>query len=329
MALSCFRLSAVKERRLMKVIEHIHNAKNPSFSYEITPPLRGKTVRDILDIVEKIKKYNPPWIDVTSHSAEAHYEESHDGSVRRVVRKKRPGTISICGIIQNRFNIDTVPHLLCRGFTKEETEDALIELNYLGIENVLAIRGDETNYKKSIHGRKENYYASDLVGQISDLKKGIYVEELLNAEPMNFCIGVAGYPEKHFEAPNLKTDIDFLKGKIKAGAEYLVTQMFFDNNHYYQYVEDCRKSGITVPIIPGLKLLSSTAQMKSIPKNFYVDLPNELVDEVNESPENVKEIGQNWCQKQCEDLLNNKVNNLHFYVMNHADSILQIVENLN
>ena len=313
----------------MKVIEHIETAKGPSFSYEIIPPLRGKTIRDILNIVEKIKKFNPPWIDVTSHSAEAHYEESHDGSVRRIVRKKRPGTISICGIIQNRYNIDTVPHLLCRGFTKEETEDALIELNYLGIENVLAIRGDETNYKKAIHGRKENIFASDLVEQISDLKKGKYVEELLNAEPMKFCVGVAGYPEKHFEAPNLKSDIIFLKAKVEAGAEYIVTQMFFDNAYFFTFVDACRKAGITVPIIPGLKLLSSTAQLKSIPKNFYVDLPDDLVDEVNENPKWVKEIGQKWCQKQCEDLLNNNVNNLHFYVMNHADSILQIVEEIN
>ena len=313
----------------MKVIEHIQSAKGPYFSYEIIPPLRGKTVRDILDIVEKIKKFNPPWIDVTSHSAEAHYKESHDGSVRRVVRKKRPGTISICGIIQNRYNIDTVPHLLCRGFTKEETEDALIELNYLGIENVLAIRGDETNYKKAINGRKENFFASDLIEQISDLKKGKYIENLLNAEPMKFCVGVAGYPEKHFEAPNLKSDINFLKAKVEAGAEYIVTQMFFDNSYFYTFVDACCKAGITVPIIPGLKLLSSTAQLKSIPKNFYVDLPDDLVDEINENPKRIKEIGQNWCQKQCEDLLNNNVNNLHFYVMNQADSILQIVEKIN
>ena len=312
----------------MKVIEHIQNVSNPTFSYEIIPPLRGKTVRDILNIVEKIKKFNPPWIDVTSHSAEAHYEESHDGSVRRIVRKKRPGTISICGIIQNRYNIDTVPHLLCRGFTKEETEDALIELNYLGIENVLAIRGDETNYKKPINGRKENLFASDLVDQISDLNNGKYIEDLLNAEPMDFGIGVAGYPEKHFEAPNLKSDIKYLKAKVDAGAEYVVTQMFFNNEHFYKFVEDCRNAGIEVPIIPGLKLLSSTAQLKSISKNFYVDFPDELVDEVNENPKQVKQIGQEWCLKQCEGLLNNNFQNIHFYVMNHVDNILEIVEKL-
>ncbi len=312
----------------MKVIEHIESAQNTQFSYEIIPPIRGNTVIDIIDIVEKIKPYDPPWIDVTSHSAEARYEEDSDGSIRRIIRKKRPGTISICGIIQNRFNIDTVPHLLCRGFTKEETEDALIELNYLGIQNVLAIRGDETNYKKKKNGRKENLFALELVAQINDINHGKYLENLLNAQPMDYCIGVAGYAEKHFEAPNLKTDIQFLKAKVDAGADYIVTQMFFDNSHYYAFVDRCRKAGINVPIIPGLKLLATTNQLQTLPKNFYVDLPDELVDEVNESPKNVKEIGQNWCFKQCEDLLNHGVNNLHYYVMNRVESVLAIVDKL-
>ena len=312
----------------MKVIEHIESAQNTQFSYEIIPPIRGNTVIDIIDIVEKIKPYDPPWIDVTSHSAEARYEEDSDGSIRRIIKKKRPGTISICGIIQNRFNIDTVPHLLCRGFTKEETEDALIELNYLGIHNVLAIRGDETNYKKKKNGRKENLFASELVAQINDINHGKYLENLLNAQPMDYCIGVAGYAEKHFEAPNLKTDIQFLKAKVDAGADYIVTQMFFDNSHYYAFVDRCRKAGINVPIIPGLKLLATTSQLQTLPKNFYVDLPDELVDEVNESPKNVKEIGQNWCFKQCEDLLNHDVNNLHYYVMNRVESVLSVVDKL-
>jgi len=312
----------------MKVIEHIESAQNTQFSYEIIPPIRGNTVIDIIDIVDKIKPYDPPWIDVTSHSAEARYEEDSDGSIRRIIKKKRPGTISICGIIQNRFNIDTVPHLLCRGFTKEETEDALIELNYLGIHNVLAIRGDETNYKKKKNGRKENLFAVELVAQINDINHGKYLENLLNAQPMDYCIGVAGYAEKHFEAPNLKTDIQFLKAKVDAGADYIVTQMFFDNSHYYAFVDRCRKAGINVPIIPGLKILATTSQLQTLPKNFYVDLPDELVDEVNESPKNVKEIGQNWCFKQCEDLLNHDVNNLHYYVMNRVESVLSIIDKL-
>ena len=312
----------------MKVIELIESAKHTQFSYEIIPPIRGNTVEDIIHIVEKIKPYDPPWIDVTSHSAEARYEEDSDGSIRRIIRKKRPGTISICGIIQNRFNIDTVPHLLCRGFTKEETEDALIELHYLGIHNVLAIRGDEINYQKKKNGRKENLFAAELVAQINDINHGKYLENLLNAQPMDYCIGVAGYAEKHFEAPNLKTDIQFLKAKVDAGADYIVTQMFFDNSHYYTFVNRCRKAGINVPIIPGLKILATTSQLQTLPKNFYVDLPDELVDEVNESPKNVKEIGQNWCFKQCEDLLNHDVNNLHYYVMNRVESVLSIVDKL-
>ncbi len=313
----------------MKVIEHIEKATSPLFSYEIIPPARGKSAQEIIDIVKQLQPFNPPYIDVTSHSAEAYYEETDSGTIKRRIRKKRPGTISICGIIQNRFKIDTVAHLLCRGFTREETEDALIELNFLGIQNVLAIRGDETNYKKPVQkDRSINSYASNLVTQLGDLKKAIYLDEILNPDPIDMCVGVGGYPEKHFEAPNLKTDITNLKKKVDAGAEYIVTQMFFDNDVYFGFVEKCRAAGITVPIIPGIKILDRVKQLTVIPKNFFVNLPDELVDEITSSPEHIKEIGKQWGLKQAEGLLNAGVKNIHFYVLNDAGTVTQIVKQL-
>jgi len=313
----------------MKVIEHIEKANNPIFSFEIIPPKRGTNVQEIIDIVKDLQSFNPPYIDVTSHSAEAYYEEDREGMVKRHIRKKRPGTISICGIIQNRFKIDTVPHLLCRGFTQEETEDAMIELNYLGIHNVLAIRGDETNYKKPIQsGRSANIYASDLVMQLNNLRSGKYLDEILNADSMDLCIGVGGYPEKHFEAPNLKKDIEFLKNKVDAGADYIVTQMFFNNEDFFNFKSECRAVGIKVPIVPGLKILNSTKQLSSIPKNFYVNIPNELSSEIEQNPKNVQEIGINWCIKQSEELLNNGVQNIHYYIMNGAKSVTKVLKSL-
>jgi len=313
----------------MKVIEHIEKAKNPIFSFEIIPPKRGTSVNEITDIVKDLKAFNPPYIDVTSHSAEAYYEEDADNVVKRYIRKKRPGTISICGIIQNRFKIDTVPHLLCRGFTREETEDAIIELNYLGIHNILAIRGDEINYQKPVQsGRSVNVYASDLVKQLYDLRTGIYLDEIINADPLDFCIGVGGYPEKHFESPNLKKDIEYLKQKVEAGADYIVTQMFFNNDDFFNFKSECRNAGIEVPIIPGIKILNSTKQLKSIPSNFYVNIPTDLSDEIYINPNHTKEIGINWCIKQCEGLLNNGVKNIHFYIMNGAKGVTEVLKRI-
>ena len=314
----------------MKVIEHIDKANDPLFSFEIIPPQRGKSAQEIIDIVKDLKPFNPPFIDVTSHPAEAYYEENNDGDIKRRVRKKRPGTISICGIIQNRFKIDTVAHLLCRGFTREETEDAIIELNYLGIHNILAVRGDETNYKKPVQsGRTVNVYASDLVQQLDNLRSGIYLDEIINADSIDLCIGVGGYPEKHFEAPNLKMDIEYLKKKVNAGADYIVTQMFFDNNDFFNFESECRSAGITVPIIPGIKILSSVKQLTNLPKYFYVNIPIELAGEVEENSNHVQEIGINWCQKQSEDLLNHGVKNIHYYIMSGAKGVTKVLKALN
>ncbi len=313
----------------MHVIEHLDQATDTLFSFEIIPPPRGKTVSDIIDMVEQIAPVYPPFIDVTSHMAEASYEEKPDGSIERRVKKKRPGTISICGIIQNRYGIDTVPHLLCTGFTREETEDAIIELNYLGIHNVLAIRGDESNYNKVLSsGRTRNIYASDLVKQLVDLRQAKFLDDIANSEPINFCIGVGGYPEKHIEAPNLKTDVANLKRKVENGADYIVTQMFFENANFHNYVKQCRAAGITVPIIPGIKLIDGVRQLTSLAKHFHVTIPDELVDEIMESPKNVKAIGRAWGKKQVEELLNSGVECIHFYVMNDASPSVEIIQEL-
>ncbi|KHD90007.1 MAG: 5,10-methylenetetrahydrofolate reductase [Bdellovibrio sp. ArHS] len=311
----------------MKVIEHIEKAQAPLFSYEIVPPPRGRSIKDIIEVVEALAPLNPPWIDVTSHSSTSYFQERIDGTIQKKTLKKRPGTLGICGVIQNRFKIDTVAHILCLGFTREETEDALIELSFLGIENVLALRGDTPNFQKQIRvDRTVNSYASGLVSQIKDLRDGKFLDDLDRADSLDFCVGVAGYPEKHFEAACLKNDIQNLKKKVEAGADYIVTQMFFDNQKYFDFVTQCREAGITVPIIPGLKVLKSANQLKTIPKNFYIDLPEELVDGLLESPQHAAEIGMNWCRKQVEGLLNFGVPAVHFYVLNDVHSIVKVVK---
>lgn len=313
----------------MKVTEHLDRAQRTLFSYEIIPPKRGGTLQDIIDMVEQVAPLDPPFIDVTSHAAEAQYEELEDGTIRRRVRKKRPGTLSICGIIQNRWNIDTVPHLLCSGFTREETEDAVIELNYLGIQNVLAIRGDASGRgRRPDPHRTRNRTATDLVNQLNDLRHGQYLEDLEGHAPVDLCVGVGGYPEKHFEAPNLKTDIQRLKEKVDAGAHYVVSQMFFDNSDFIEFERRCRQAGIDVPIIPGLKLLDHARQLASLPRHFHVTLPEALADEVAANPEHAAEIGRRWALGQVMDLVNRGVPCIHFYVMNDARPVVQLIHDL-
>ncbi len=316
----------------MRVTEHLYKANETLISFEIIPPKRGGDIKQLLGVLEDLVKYNPPFIDITSHAAEILYEETANGGFNMKIKRKRPGTLGICALIQNKYGIDAVPHVICNGFTKEETEDFLIELRYLGIDNVLAVRGDDSGYKKPVKfGRSTNEYAKDLVKQIYNMNNGIYVEDtLLNADKTNFCVGVGGYPEKHFESPNIDTDIKYAKEKINAGAEYIVTQMFFDNKHYYDYVERCREAGITVPIIPGLKMLNSKNQLTSLPKNFHIDLPTELVNEISEAKnEHILEIGVNWTAKQVEDLLNNSSPAIHFYIMQNSNPINLLMKKLN
>ncbi|MBM4171160.1 MAG: methylenetetrahydrofolate reductase [NAD(P)H] [Ignavibacteria bacterium] len=315
----------------MKVTEHLVKATDTLLSFEIIPPKRGGDIKELLSVLDDIVKYNPPFIDITSHAAEMIYEETKDGSVNMKVKRKRPGTLGICALIQNKYNIDAVPHILCTGFTREESEDFLIELHYLGIDNVLAIRGDDNGFKKPLkYGRSINEYGIDLINQISDLNEGKYIEDgLLDAYPMDFCIGTSAYPEKHFESPNLALDIKYTKAKVQAGASYLVTQMFYDNILYYDYLKLARSEGIEVPIIPGLKIITSSKHANSLPKNFYIDVPTELVQELDSAkPEHALEIGVNWTFKQVEDLLNNKVPAVHFYIMQNSAPIKMLMKKL-
>ena len=315
----------------MKVTEHLERAERPLISFEIIPPLRGGDVKGLLALIDDLVKFNPPFIDITSHAAEVIYEETPQGAIQRRVKRKRPGTLGVCALIQNKYHIDAVPHILCQGFTREETEDFLIELKYLGIDNVLAVRGDDSAYKKPLkHGRSANDYAVDLVRQICSMNHGKYLEEeLLDAEPTTFCIGIGGYPEKHFEAPNLLVDIRHLKEKVEAGAHYIVTQMFFDNQKYFRFVEACREQGITVPIVPGLKILTSKQQLSSLPRNFYVDIPAELSDAVLAAPpDRVLDVGVEWATRQVAELLDHGALSVHFYIMQSANAVKRVMGKL-
>lgn len=314
----------------MKVTEVLANAKKPLISFEIIPPKRGGDIGSLLNTIENIAKYGPPFIDITSHAAEVTYEETPKGIRKKVIRK-RPGTLGICALIQNKYGIEAVPHILCKNFTKEETEDFLIELGYLGVNNVLAIQGDDKGFEKEVsEGRTVNKFAIDLVRQINDMNKGIYLEEdLLDAKPSNFCIGVSGYPEKHYEAPNLKTDMHFTKQKVDSGAEYIVTQMFFDNQAFFKYHNLAKEMGINVPILPGLKIMTSKAHLTGIPKNFYINIPEELTGEILEAkPEHVMEIGVNWAVRQAEELINSGVPCIHFYIMQNPKPVNMLMQKL-
>jgi methylenetetrahydrofolate reductase (NADPH) len=315
----------------MKVTQHIENAHGkPLFSFEILPPLKGQNIQSIFDSIDPLMEFNPPFIDVTYHREEYEYKELASGLLEKKIVKKRPGTVGICAAIQNKYAVDAIPHILCGGFTKEDTENLLIDLDFLGIDNVVALRGDalknETYFKPEKEG---NQYATELVTQISNLNKGIYLDEdLQNSACTTFCIGVAGYPEKHMEAPSLDSDIHFLKQKIKNGAEYIITQMFFDNKKFFDFVAKCRKEGITVPIIPGLKPIATKKQLNLIPHRFSVELPDDLIMAVVKANDNeaVKEIGIEWCTQQSKELVAAGIPVLHYYSMGRAENIKKIAK---
>jgi methylenetetrahydrofolate reductase (NADPH) len=312
----------------MKVVEHLANATRPFVSVEIIPPRRGGNVQRIYDAVSSLLPYRPPFIDITSHAAATVWEEQPGGTWRRRVTRKAPGTFGLCAAIKHRFDIDPVPHVLCNGFTREETEDALIELNYLGIENVLAIRGDGER-REPPEGRSVNENALELVGQISAMNGGGYLEELEEATPTDFCVGVACYPEKHEEAPNLERDIAFLLEKQRAGAEYAVTQLFYDNELFFRFVKACRDQGVTIPIVPGLKILTRRSHVTNVPKHFNVSVPEALVAEVATVPdEAVADVGIRWAFEQTVQLFEQGVPSAHFYVMQDTTALVSLLERL-
>ncbi len=314
----------------MKLTEKLSQSKKTLFSIEILPPLKGKSIQSIYDGIDPLMEFKPAFVDVTYHREEYVYKKREGGYLEKVSIRKRPGTVGICAAIMNKYNVDAVPHIICGGFTREETENALIDLQFLGVDNVLALRGDsiktEPNFVPEPGGHA---YGLDLVKQIGTMNKGQYMDdEMKDAEPTNFCIGIAGYPEKHFEAPNMFSDMKYLKAKIDAGADYIVTQMFFDNKKFFEFVQLCRDNGITVPIIPGLKILTSKKQLTALPKIFHIDLPQPFYEELEKCKDDkqVKEAGIKWCIEQSKELLKANVPCLHYYTMGTSDTTRRVAK---
>lgn len=316
----------------MKVIDHIRNANSTLISFEILPPLKGKTIDSIYSQLDPLMEFHPAFINVTYHRSEQIYKKKGDGNFERIEVRKRPGTVGICAAIMNHYKIDAVPHLICGGFSKQETENALIDLNFLGIDNVLALRGDAVKGERSFRAEPDGHaHAIELLHQIMNLNKGVYLEDdIINGYKTDFCIGVAGYPEKHFESPNLKSDLHYLKMKINEGAEYITTQMFFDNKRYFEFVDHCRETGITVPIIPGLKPITRQSQLSSLPRTFNVDIPTELSDEIMKCKTNadIEKAGEEWLYHQSKELMEHGAPVLHYYTLGRPDVIANVVKRL-
>lgn len=315
----------------MKVTDHIKAAKDTLFSFEILPPLKGKSIQSIYDGIDPLMEFKPKFINVTYHREEFIYKERENGLLEKIAIRKRPGTVGICAAIMNKYDVDAVPHLICGGFSKEETENALIDLQFLGIDNVLALRGDsiktEANFRPHPQGHQ---YAVELIEQVREMNSGNYMLDDIQLEPTDFCIGAAGYPEKHFEAMNLTTDLHYLKAKVDAGAEYIVTQMFFDNSKYFAFVDACRAIGIDVPIIPGLKPIKTLNHISFLPKFFHIDYPEELSKELLKCTTNaqVSELGEEWGIQQSKELKAAGVPCIHYYTMSNSSSVKNIAKSI-
>jgi methylenetetrahydrofolate reductase (NADPH) len=314
----------------MKVTEHIAQAKDTLISFEILPPLKGKSIESIYEHLDPLMEFKPAFINVTYHRSEHMFKKRADGTFEKVEIRKRPGTVAICAALMNHYNVDAVPHLICGGFSREETENALIDLNFLGVDNVLVLRGDapknETFFEPEPHGHR---YADELLQQVVHMNNGIYLEEdLQGGVKTKFCIGVAGYPEKHFEAPNMQTDMSYLKKKVENGADYIVTQMFFDNQKFFDFVAKCRECGITVPIIPGLKPITTRKQLNVLPRTFHVDIPADLSTEILKckTDKEVEEVGTAWLIQQSKELKAFGVPVLHYYTLGKPNVIRKAVE---
>ncbi len=314
----------------MSVLEKIKNAKKPLFTFELLPPLKGHSIERTYAAIDRLMEFNPAYINFTSHRNEIIYHERPDGLLEKRVTRKRPGTVALAAAVKYKYYITVVPHVLCGGFTKEETENVLIEMNFLGIDDVLALRGDPQRGSRTFIPEKEGHsYTYELVEQIAAMNRGKYIEDtLINAAPTNFCIGVAGYPEKHFEAPNRIADLENLRQKIKAGAHYIVTQMFFDNKKFYRFRDDCKAAGINVPIIAGIKPISALNDIKLLPQTFHIDVPNDLFTAVQKcrNDEEAREVGIEWTTMQSKDLLNSGVPGIHYYTLGRSDNIARIVK---
>ncbi len=317
-------------KHLLKVTEHIAAAKNTLFSFELLPPLKGQNIENIENTIQPLMEFDPAFVNVTYHQEEFAYKTLPNGLIEKKTIRKRPGTVGIAAAILYRYGLNVVPHIICGGFTREETENALIDLHFLGVKNLLVVRGDPQPSMKYFQPEPGGHtHSVELVQQISQLNQGIYLEEdLLNTTPTDFSIGVAGYPEKHIESPNMESDLHFLKKKIEAGAEYIVTQMFFDNQKYFSFVDRCRAVGINVPIIPGLKPITSVGQMGTLPQTFNIDLPEALVKELLKCKDNkqAKEVGVEWAIQQSKELIAKQTPVIHFYTMGRSDNVVRIAK---